>query len=31
MIAHAGRLRLLAGVRDGLDLSARASWSLDQA
>ena len=31
MIAHAGRLRLLAGVRDGLELAARASWPLDQA
>lgn len=27
MIAHAGRLRLLAGQRDGLDLPARASWT----
>ena len=28
MIAHAGRLRILAGQRDGLDLGARASWPL---
>jgi len=28
MIAHAGRLRLLAGERDGLDLRARPSWAL---
>lgn len=27
MIAHAGRLRLLAGGRDPLSLTARASWS----
>jgi N6-L-threonylcarbamoyladenine synthase len=31
MIAHAGRLRLLAGCRDGLDLAARASWPLGAA
>ena len=29
MIANAGRLRLVAGQRDGLDISARPSWSLD--
>ncbi len=28
MIAHAGRLRLLAGQRDGLDLQARARWAV---
>jgi len=27
MIAHVGRLRLLAGQRDGLDLGARAQWT----
>jgi len=29
MIANAGRLRLVAGQRDGLDVSARPSWTLD--
>lgn len=28
MIAHAGRLRLLAGQRDSLDITARSSWSV---
>lgn len=28
MIAHAGRLRILAGQRDGLDTRARAQWSV---
>lgn len=31
MIAHVGRLRLLAGQRDGLDAGARPAWSPVQA
>ncbi|NRB34429.1 MAG: tRNA (adenosine(37)-N6)-threonylcarbamoyltransferase complex transferase subunit TsaD [Rhodobacteraceae bacterium] len=31
MIAYAGAERFLAGARDGLDLSARPRWPLDQA
>ncbi len=31
MIAHAGRLRLMRGERDGLDLRVRSTWPLDRA